>query len=221
MTDQFMKLSIAKKLALLAFILGAIALIIGNPSDSNKIYVNAKEMTLSTVQEQDRIDVMTLADWLIKGNADYTLVDLRSQKEFNEYFIPSSVNIPIENVLASELMRNQKILLYGNDDVTSAQAWFILKSSNYKAVYILKGGIVAWKNEILFPKLSAAATREEAKAFEKVKEVSIYFGGTPQIVSEGSAASVASQQNKMPELPKLTAPAGNINPKAKKKKEGC
>ncbi len=220
MKEKLMKLSTPWKLAILAGILGFIALLIGNPSNKNVIDVNAKEMALATVKNQDRIDAMILADWLIKENADYTLVDLRTEKEFSEYSIPNSVNIPIESLLTSDLMRNQKILLYGNDDVASAQAWFILKSSNYKAVYILKGGMNAWKNEILFPKLDAAATAEQTAAFEKVKQVSLHFGGTPQIVSGGTATTVAAQTITAPTMPKLTAPAGKIGG-AKKKKEGC
>lgn len=208
-------------MAISALVLGVLAIFIGTPNDVHKIYVNAKEMALSTVKDQDKISVKTFADWLIKDKADFILVDLRNEKDFYEYNIPSSVNKKMENLLGSDLMRNQKVLLYGNDNIAAAQAWFILKSSNYKAVYILNGGMDAWKNEILFPKLSAAATPEEIREFEKVKQVSIYFGGTPQIVSDGSATALALQQNKMPELPKLTAPAGNITPKAKKKKEGC
>jgi len=195
-------------------------LLIGNPSNRNVIDVNAKEMALATIKGKDRIDVMTLADWLIKENADYTLVDLRSEKEYGEYNIPFSVNIPIEIVLDNDLARNQKILLYGTDDVTSAQAWFILKSANYKSVYILKGGMNAWKNEILFPKLDAAATPEQAFAFEKVKQVSIHFGGVPQIVS-GGTESAAIIQTALPSMPKLSAPAVKVGRVAKKKKEGC
>ncbi|KAF0142046.1 MAG: rhodanese domain-containing protein [Stygiobacter sp.] len=221
MKERLMKLSTPMKLAILAGLLGFIALLIGNPSNRNVIDVNAKEMTLATVKNHDRIDAMTLADWLIKENADYTLVDLRSEKEFGEYNIPTSVNIPIESILNSDLMRNQKILLYGNDDVASAQVWFILKSSNYKAVYILKGGLNAWKNEILFPKLDAFATTEQAAAFEKVKQVSLHFGGTPQIISGGTATIVAAQTTAAPTMPKLTAPAGKVGGGAKKKKEGC
>ena len=221
MKQMIMKLSTPMKLAILAGLLGFIALLIGNPSNRNVVDVNAKEIALATVKNQDRIDVITLADWLIKENADYTLVDLRSEKEFSEYNIPSSVNIPIESILNSDLMRNQKILLYGNDDVASAQAWFILKSSNYKAVYILKGGMNAWKNEILFPKLDASATAEQTAAFEKVKQVSLHFGGMPQIVSGGTATTVAAQTTAAPAMPKLTAPAGKVGGGAKKKKEGC
>ncbi len=221
MKELILKLSTPKKLAIVAAILGMFALIIGDPTNSNKISVNAKALALSTIKDQDKIDVMTLADWLIKGNADYALIDLRNEKKYSEYNIPSSINIRMEDLLSSDLMRNQKILLYGDDDVAAAQAWFILKSSGFKGVYILEGGMTAWKDEIMFPKLSANATPEQTASFEKAKQVSLFFGGTPQIVS-GSESSSAVSMQKAPaqSVPKLTVPA-NTKSSAKKKKEGC
>ena len=146
---------------------------------------------------------------------------MRNEKEFGEYNIPSSVNIKMENLFSSNLMRNQKILLYSTDDISAVQAWFILKSSNYKGVYILNGGMKAWKDEILYPKLSANATPEQTIAFEKVKQISLFFGGTPQIVSgTESTSTISTQKAPSQPMPKLSAPT-NVQSGAKKKKEGC
>ncbi len=221
MKNFLTKLSSSKKLALVAALLGIMALFIGNPINENKIFVNAKELSLSTVKEKDKVELQTLADWLIKGNADFTLVDLRDEKDYSEYNIPSSINIKMEDLLTSDLMRNQKIILYSDDDIASAQAWFILKSDNYKGVYILSGGMPGWKNEILFPRLAFNASPEQVKAFEKLKQVSTYFGGSPQIaVSEGTTTTTLEAKPPMPVLPKLSAPPAGQKVK-KKKKEGC
>lgn len=220
MIDWINRLSTSKKLAVAALLLGVLALFIGDPSNNKVINVNAQELALSIIKNQDRINVVTLADWLIKENLDFTLVDLRSEKEFNEYNIPYSVNIPVEHILTSDLMRNQKILLCGNDDVASAQAWFILKSSDYKAVYILKGGMEAWRNEILFPKFDSSATSEQKATFEKIKQVSLHFGGTPQIIAGGTASPVAMQTTSTTPAPKLLTAPGKSGG-TKKKKEGC
>jgi hypothetical protein len=218
MKNIISKLSTPKKLASLALLLGVFALIIGNSNDRNKISVNAREVALSTVKDQDKIDVITLADWLIKGNADYTLIDLRTEKEFSEYSIPTAVNIKMEEILNSNLMRNQKLLLYGIDDIASAQAWFILKSAGYKGVYILKGGMNSWKNQILYPDRAAIITPEDSLKFEKIKEVSLHFGGVPRIQVSGQTTSAAPTQVSVPQVPKLSTPVGTTT---KKKKEGC
>jgi len=219
MKNYLLNLSTPKKLAVLAGLLAILALVIGNSGNKNKISVNAKELALSTIKDQDKISTITLADWLIKDKMDFTLVDLRPDKEFAAYTIPGSVNILIEDLLTSDLKRNQKILLYGNDDVSSAQAWFILKSSDYKGVYILNGGMNSWKNEILYPKRSAGLTPEDSIKFEKIKQVSLHFGGSPQIQMSGSTSNIelTSAPKVVPNLPKATIPSGTT----KKKKEGC
>jgi rhodanese-related sulfurtransferase len=211
-------LSTAKKLAGVAFLLGVLALIIGNSNDRNKISVNAREVALSTVNNQDKIDVVTLADWLIKGNSDVTLVDLRTEKEFSEYSIPTAINIKMEELLNSNIMRNQKYLFYGSDDIASAQAWFILRSSGYKGVYILKGGMNAWKNQILYPERNVTITPEDSIKFEKIKEICLHFGGTPRVQVSGQTTSSAPTQISVPQIPKLSTPIGTTT---KKKKEGC
>ena len=78
------------------------------------------------------------------------------------------------------MLRNQKIILYADDDVNAAQAWFILKSKNFRGVYLLDGGLKNWQGEVLFPKLSVNASKEEIAQFEKIKEMSKYFGGSAQ-----------------------------------------
>ena len=215
------KLSISKRLAIFAALMGILALFIGNPVNKNKITVNAKELALTAIGNQDEISVMELAEWLIEGRADFTLVDLRDEKSFNEYSIPASVNIPIENLLDSDLMRNEKIILYGEDDIASAQAWFILKSANYKSVYILKGGLNEWKEKILYPKLAENASSEEKAEFEKIKQISLHFGGVPQIVSGTTTSNVIQNVQTSP-APKITPPpASNLKSAPKKKREGC
>jgi|ERR1035437_364912 rhodanese-related sulfurtransferase len=219
MKNWLVNLSTPQKLAVIAAILGALALVIGNSGNNNKINVNAKELALSTIKDQDKVNPITLAEWLIKDKLDFTLVDLRPEKEFEEYTIPNSINVRMEDLLNSDLKRNQKILLYGNDDVTSAQAWFILKSSDYKGVYILNGGFNSWKNEILYPKRNVNLSPEDSIKFEMIKQVSLHFGGTPQIQNAGSTSDVVVTPSPkvVPNLPKVNIPPGTT----KKKKEGC
>ena len=219
MKNYLLNLSTPKKLAALAVLLAVFALIIGNSGNKNKINVNAKELALAAIKDQDKINQTTLADWLIKDKLDFILVDLRPEKEFEEYSIPNSINVKMEDLLNSDLKRNQKIILYGNDDVTSAQAWFILKSSDYKGVYILNGGFNSWKNEILYPKRSASLSPEDSIKFEMIRQVSLHFGGTPQILNTESTSNVVAPPSSkvVPNLPRVTIPSGTT----KKKKEGC
>lgn len=194
-----------------------VALFAGDPYGGTAIKVNEKDIALSTVGNSDKVLVTDLADWIIKGKSDFELVDLRSEKKYNEYTIPGSQLIPLPQITSSELLRNQKIVLFSDDDVASSQAWFILKSKNYKGVYILDGGLEAWKEKVLFPKTPVNGNKEELSNFEKMKEVAKYFGGSAQT---DSSITETKQQIKLP-----TPNLGNnktVSPTGKKKKrEGC
>ena len=206
-----------QKLGGVALVLGFIALFAGDPYGGTSIKVNEKDLALSTVGNADKISVNDLADWIIKDKADFELVDLRSEEKFNEYSIPNSQCIPLSQLSSAELLRNQKIILFSDDDVASSQAWFILKSKNYKGVYILDGGLDAWKEKVLFPKAPLNGSKDELTQFEKMKEVAKYFGGSAQT---DSSITETKTQIKLPTSKssntKTTAPTGK-----KKKREGC
>lgn len=209
--------SLNKKIAFVALVLGLIALFAGNPYGGGTLKVNEKELALSTVNNSDKISPTDLADWIIQGKADYALIDLRSQEKYNEYSIPNAQCIPLIQLPESDLLRNQKIIFYSDDDVAASQAWFMLKSNDYKGVYILDGGLNAWKENVLFPKAPSNGNKEELLQFEKMKEVSKYFGGQAQTDSTLTASKPSIQ------LPTFNvgAPKSGSTPPKKKKREGC
>ena len=217
MKKFFANLSTNKKLGIAVLALGIIALFAGNPYGGSFINVNEKELALSTVNNSDKVSVNELADWIIKGKADFELVDLRLQEKFNEYAIPNAQCIPLVQLPESELLRNQKIIFYSDDDIAASQAWFILKSKGYKGVYILDGGLNAWKEKVLFPKAPVTATMDELTQFEKMKEVSKYFGGQAQT---DSAVADLKPSIQLP-ASNIGAPKSGITPPKKKKREGC
>jgi hypothetical protein len=168
-------------------------------------------------KEVDHVAPDELAGWIVQGKADYRLVDLRSEKDFGEYHIPTAENLALTSLKEAQLGRNEKIVLYSDGGIHSAQAWFLLKAEGYKGVYILRGGLEEWKDNILFPRLAANAMPAEVAAFEKTKLLSKFFGGNPQV-----GGSTETTTTKMA-LPKLESPT-STQPKSaagKKKKEGC
>ncbi len=217
MKKFFSNLSLNKKLALIAISLGLIALIAGDPYGGTTIKVNEKSIALSTVNNSDKVSANELADWIIKNKSDYELIDLRNEEKFNEYSIPNARNIPLVQIPSSDLLRNQKIILFSDDNLEAAQGWFILKSKNYKGVYILDGGLNAWKEKILFPKAPVNASKDQLAEFEKMKEIAKFFGGQAQT---DNSIEQTKQEIKLP-TPTVNKQK-NVPPTGKKKKrEGC
>jgi rhodanese-related sulfurtransferase len=217
MKNYLKNLSLNKKLALFVLALGFLALFAGSPYKGSELKVDASELAIIVQKEVDHVASEELAGWIVQGKADYRLVDLRNEKDFGEYHIPTAESIQLTALKEAQLGRNEKIVLYSDGGIHSAQAWFLLKAEGYKGVYILRGGLEQWKENILFPRLADNATPAEIAAFEKTKLLSKFFGGSPQVGGTIEAATAKMA------LPKLESPAG-AQPKAtagKKKKEGC
>lgn len=206
-----------KKLAIVAFLLGFIAVFAGNPHSGNSVTLDTKELALIVDKTVDHVSAEELADWIIKGKSDFRLLDLRTEKEFNEYHIPNAELVAIAGLNEFPILRNEKIVLYSVGGIHSAQAWMLLRAKGYKGVYMLFDGLEGWTDKILFPKLAQNATPDQAATFEKMKEVSKFFGGSPQV--GGNAEEVAAKKT----MPKLEMPPVTSVPTAgkKKKKEGC
>lgn len=207
------------RLGLLALTLGAIALFIGDPRDNAKATIDTRELAEIVQRELDHVSPEQLADWIIQGRADYRLIDLRTPAEYERYHIPGAENVTLTGLADHGLLRNEKIVLYSEGGIHSAQAWFLLRANGYGGVYTLRGGLQEWKDSVLFPSLSADATPAQRVTFAKMAEVSKFFGGRPQGMAGAPQPAVA------PALPMANMPAGAPPPAAaspkKKKKEGC
>lgn len=210
--------TINQKLALLAGVLGFFAVVAGNPYHGAETTLNAKDLSLVVEKEVDHVSPEELAGWIILGKSDYRLVDLRTEKEYAEYHIPSAENLTLTSLNDGTLQRNEKIVLYSDGGIHSAQAWFLLKAKQYKGVYILRGGLEEWKDRILFPQLPENSSPAEIAAFEQSKFVSKFFGGSPQI---GGVAGTATPKLSLPKLESPASPGQAKTAAPKKKKEGC
>jgi len=219
MVDSIKQLSLNGRLAVVAFALGFVALFAGTPYHGADATVNTKELALTMATDADQVGVTTLADWIIQGKSDFRVVDLRTDKAYAEYHVPPAENIPVAGLGQSSLMHNEKIVLYADDGTRAAQAWMLLKAKGYKGVYILRGGLEAWKDSVLFPRIPANPTPAQVVEFARAREVSKFFGGTPQALA---GDSTAVPQAAMPKLAMPASPAaGGAGAPKKKKKEGC
>ena len=208
-------------LALGLALLGLGAAFGGNPYRGPRVTLDSKELALLAGQKADQIAASELADWIIQEKSDFTLIDLRDEKQFQAYHVPTARNLPLASLDQDFAPRNEKIVLYSSDDAQAAQAWILLKAQGFKAVYSVSGGLAEWQDSVLFPKKPSNASRELLAAFEKRAQVAKYFGGAAQ----GAVEIPVGGATALPKLapPSITAPQEipGSAPKPKKKKEGC
>ena len=222
MIRWFSTLSLNSRLAVAALILGAVA-IAATPARGSGGRIDAAELASIVAREVDHVSVRDLADWIIQGRADYRLIDLRDEKAYAAYHIPTAEHAPMATIADYPIGRNERIVLYSDGGIHSAQAWFLLRAKGFQGAYILSGGLDEWKDQILFPRLAANATPAEVKAFDAVKAVSARFGGRPMVGVSPDAAGAGLAELPLPEMPKVVAPAGGLGGRtpARKKREGC
>ncbi len=211
------RLTLNQGLAVLALTLGTLALA-SQPHRGPFVKLDARELSLVVDNEVDHVTPTELATWIVEGRADYRLIDLRTDTDYGAYHIPTAENVPLSGLTDYPLLRTEKIVLYSEGGIHSAQAWMLLRAQDYDAVYMLLGGLDAWKDDVLFPTLSADASPQERAQFERSATVAEFFGGQPR-AADGDARATAPV-----DLPKLVAPLpspGPATPVKKKKKEGC
>ena len=80
----------------------------------------------------------------------FTLVDVREPSEYEIAKIPGARLIPLSDVAvrANELDTADDIVVHCRSGVRSAKAIQVLKQLGFKKLTNVKGGILAWSNEI-------------------------------------------------------------------------
>jgi len=223
MAGWIARLTMNQQLALAAVALGAAALF-ATPYAGSRVTLDAKALALVVGTEADHVEAPELAAWIIEGRADYRLVDLRTEAEFAQYHIPTAINVAMNVLTDAGLGRQEKIVLYSEGGIHSAQAWMLLRAQGYRAVYMLKGGLDEWKDQVVFPVVADTPTPAERARDERLRSISAFFGGQPRSAAAVAGGAAAVPGMAAPALPKVVAPptpAGGAKPAARKKKEGC
>ena len=217
LTTRENKVNAARVLMAFMLFFGFIALFVGNPYRGSKTLIDTKELAMIVGEKVDHVEATDLADRIIQGNIDYTLIDLRDAEEYNTYHIPTAINMELAAIDFDMLPRNETIILYSGGGIHSAQAWFLFKAKGYPSVYMILDGLNAWMGDVLYPVKPEGLQGEALAAFERRAKVAEFFGGKP--VNAGpESESVAP-----PALPDAPAPvaAPIQNTGKRKKREGC
>ena len=208
------KLSTNQWLALIALVLGALA-VLGEPYAGRRTSLDARELAMIVEGEVDHVMAREIAEWIMQGQTDYRLIDIREDTAYARYHIPGAENVQIRKLADYPLYRNERIVVYSGGGIHAAQAWFLLKAMGFPGVYTVLGGLDAWVDEVLYPPAPALATPESMAEFERLKAIAAYFGGSPRgAMEDGEPAEL-----QLPSV-QMTAPV-IVAPRKKRRKEGC
>lgn len=211
MIPKFDSWSLNKRLALLAGLLGLLALVAGSPFRNQKVTIDLKELARAIESENDHISTDQLAEWIMLKSS-MRVIDLRDSDSFASYHVPTAEYLSMEELVEENAPKDGMLVLYSKGGIHAAQAWMLLKAKGHSNVYTLKGGLTAWKEDILFPVLSETASPEERVLFAKRKALSEYFRvETPAVQRDSTTA-----------LPKSRPPVPvKIEREREKTRDGC
>ena len=86
-----------------------------------------------------------------QNNPDFVIIDVRTPEEFAEGYIENATNIDFYSETfrdeLKQLDKNKTYLIYCRSGGRSGSALDIMAELNFREVYNISGGIIAWKTE--------------------------------------------------------------------------
>jgi rhodanese-related sulfurtransferase len=98
------------------------------------------------MQETSRVyDLKARLDW---GEPALTIIDIRDRDLFNERHVMGAISIPAVELVPramNTLEFDRDLYIYASTDEEATTAAEQLRTSGYKKVSVLRGGVAAWK----------------------------------------------------------------------------
>ena len=181
--------------------------------------VDSAAIMQGIIDEKDHVTPGELAHWIIEKRQDYQLIDLRQPWQFDDYHIPTAVNVPLgqffQEANLKQLDRSKKIVVYGLGAGHAAETQLLLQMKGYNA-YSVREGISAWWDMVVTP-TSLRSESADPAGYQQAKQLrEFFFGSTPSQPKSNAVPAV-----NVPILPPDTVPGAKPEQKKLKLGKGC
>ncbi len=154
--------------------------------------VDAASFAQAIAQDRDHVAPLELARWILEKRQDYQLIDIRPPWQFEDYHVPTAINIPIEQLFQDaglkELSRGKKIVVYGLGAGHGAEAQLLLSLKGYTA-FSLEEGLGGWWDQVMTPVSVRSGTPSPA-GYQQAKQLRERFWGATPATGPQMAPSV-------------------------------
>jgi len=185
------------KLVAFALLLVAVVLVVAGAISHGVRAAETKAAVESMAKDAGQVTAGELTQWIMENRQDYQLFDLRDPWQFDDYHIPTAINIPFAQFFAAEshnrLDKNKKIVVYGLGAGQAAQIQLLLAMKGYRA-YALTDGIIGWWDEVMTP-TSIRSANPQSSGYQQARQLREYFmgggwaGGAPVAMTPGAPAA--------------------------------
>ena len=157
------------------------AAVLAGCTDRAQVDVAGRAAALAKVvaAEQDHVTVPELADWIVKDQRDYELLDIREPADFEAGHIKDARHVPLAALLSDAslvaLPPGRKVVVYSNGTAHAAQAALLLRLVDRDA-YALLGGFNHWQAYLNDPEKAGVAEMDPRERAQ-YQAVACYFAG--------------------------------------------
>ncbi len=161
------------RISVLLISLGVITAFV--PLKQNKVnLLKPSELLKKSMDEQFNLTVDEVARYMIRGNVDFMIIDLRTPEEYKAFNIPGSINIPYKDLLHKDYggyldQDELKNIFYSNGDIVASQAWTLCAGMGYKNNYVMQGGMNEWYKTVMESKFSGERITPRENALFEVR----------------------------------------------------
>lgn len=124
------------------------------------------------------VDAVTLAEWIREGRP-LRIRDVRDSSAFIRFSVPTAAHVPLTRIADESVETTRPLVLYDDGTGGAVRAWLLLRRLGHRP-RILERGVLGWIDGVISPVLPAGTPEERAR-YDRVAEVSRYFGGLPRI----------------------------------------
>lgn len=136
---------------LLMFIILGTFYLVFRPETIDTEVKEENKMALSTVLGSTEQSFVPISIEELEGYGDrtYIIIDVRNFDEFRQARLKRAVNLDLDRNFRDEINKFPKentYILYSNEEVRSNNAMNIMSELGFQNVYIIEGGLNAWKD---------------------------------------------------------------------------
>lgn len=131
-------------------VMAGAVLLIGQPTTATKwSWMEAEKAPLLT-ERTVMVSPAEALDYMYDNKVQMRLIDLRSEADFNTFHLSGAENVPfaeLPNYIPDwqvEITSDMVVLLIGNGETITTEAWKMLTAESIPNVYILDGGMNNW-----------------------------------------------------------------------------
>lgn len=138
-----------------------------------------EQISQAASRAEDRVAVQQLAEWIVESKQDFTLVDIRDDKSYQDGHIDGAENIPMAMLIKPDSLKElsgKKVIVYSNGSENAAKAAVMLRLMGLDS-YLLSGGYNAWHQHVLNPDIPEQAADDEAPQVALQRAIACHFTG--------------------------------------------